>query len=138
MRLKLILIITAIISFACTNPNKDIVNTEQDYQIIPKPVKFEIINGRFVVDSNTKITGDQSLQNEGDFLAEMLSTVTNVDVPFGTNNKGNIILKLDNSIENEEGYTLFVTYDKIIISGKNAKGVFYGIQTLRQLMPRRN
>ena len=135
MRLKLILIIAAIVSFACTNPNKDIVNTEQDYPIIPKPVKLEIINGRFVVDSNTKITGDKSLQNEGDFLAEMLSAVTNVDVPFSANDKGNIILKLDDSIENEEGYTLSVAYDEIIVTGKNAKGVFYGIQTLRQLMP---
>ncbi len=134
MRILLTLFI-AIIATSCTNPNKDIVNSEKDYQIIPKPVKLEIINGRFVVDSKTKITGDKSLENEGNFLAEMLSTVSNTDVKFDTKSNGNIILKLDNSIDNEEGYTLSVTYDKIIISGKTAKGVFYGIQTLRQLMP---
>ncbi len=134
MRILLILFI-AIIATSCTNPNKDIINSEKDYQIIPKPVKLEIAKGRFVVDSKTKITGDKSLENEGDFLAEMLSTVSNTDVKFDANNNGNIVLQLDTTIDNDEGYTLSVTYDKIIISGKTATGVFYGIQTLRQMMP---
>ena len=133
---RILVIFIVIIATACTNPNKDIVNSEKDYQIIPKPVKLEMANGRFVVDSKTKITGDKSLENEGKFLAEMLSTVSDATVPFEAgNNNANIVLQLDNSIENDEGYTLSVTYDKIIISGKNAKGVFYGIQSLRQLMP---
>ncbi len=133
---KILVLFIAIIATSCTNPNKDIVNAEQDYQIIPQPVKLEMANGRFVVDSKTKVTGEKSLKNEGNFLAEMLSTVSNVDVLFEADDaKANIILQLDTAIDNDEGYTLSVTYDKIIISGKNAKGVFYGIQTLRQLMP---
>ena len=74
MRILLVLFI-AIIATSCTNPNKDIVNSEKDYQIIPKPVELKMMSGRFVVDSKTKITGDKSLENEGNFLAEMLNTV---------------------------------------------------------------
>ena len=133
MRILLVLFIT-IIATSCTNPNKDIVNSEKDYQIIPKPVELKMMSGRFVVDFKTKITGDKSLENEGNFLAEMLNTVANSDVNYDANNNGNIILLLDATIDNDEGYTLSVTYDKIIISGKTAKGVFYGIQTLRQMM----
>ena len=48
---------------------------------------------------------------------------------------GDIVLKIDGSIEEEEGYSVSVTYDKIVVSGKTSTGVFYGIQTLRQLMP---
>lgn len=134
MRILLVLFI-AIIATSCTNPNKDIVNSEKDYQIIPKPVELKMMSGRFVVDSKTRITGDKSLENEGNFLAEMLNTVANSDVKYDANNNGNIVLQLDATIDNDEGYTLSVTYDKIIISGKTATGVFYGIQTLRQIMP---
>jgi len=134
MRILLVLFI-AIIATSCTNPNKDIVNSEKDYQIIPKPIELKMMSGRFVVDSKTRITGDKSLENEGNFLAEMLNTVANSDVKYDANNNGNIVLQLDATIDNDEGYTLSVTYDKIIISGKTATGVFYGIQTLRQIMP---
>ncbi len=134
MRILLVFFI-AIIATSCTNPNKGIVNSEKDYQIIPKPVELKMMSGRFVVDSKTKITGDKSLENEGNFLAEVLNTVANSDVKYDANNNGNIVLQLDATIDNDEGYTLSVSYDKIIISGKTAMGVFYGIQTLRQMMP---
>lgn len=134
MKIKL-LAITCLLAFSCTNKYKDLANAEEDYQIIPKPVSLETSTGKFLVDSNTKITGITELKNEGDYLAEMLSHVANVSVAFEAGASGNVELKLDDTIENEEGYTLTVTYDKVIISGKTAKGVFYGIQTLRQLLP---
>ena len=66
----------------------------------------------------------------------MLGAATNENIEFSTEEKnGNIILKLDPAIENEEGYELSVKYDEIVITGKTSKGIFYGIQTLRQLMP---
>lgn len=49
--------------------------------------------------------------------------------------KGSIVLVIDATISNEEGYVLDVKYDNIRITGKNGKGIFYGIQTLRQLLP---
>ena len=133
-RLSIIALIS-LLSFSCSNKYKEVVNTEQDYQIIPKPLKMELLTGKFLVDSNTKIVSSEVLKNEGEFLAGMLSAATGETVAFSSEGKGNIVLKLDDTIENEEGYALNVAFDKIEISGKNAKGVFYGIQTLRQLMP---
>ena len=130
-----VLILVCMLSFSCSNKYKDVANSEQDYQIIPKPVSLETSNGRFLVDSNTKIAGAAELENEGVYLAEMLSYVANVNATFEAGASGDIKLKIDNSIENDEGYTVIVAYDGIVISGKTAKGVFYGIQTLRQLMP---
>ncbi len=136
MRSFLLILITTIITTACSNPKKDIINTEQDYQIIPKPVKLEIMNGRFMIDSNTTIAAEKSLENEAIYLAEILSSVANIEILFRPGNgNGKIVIKRDASIANDEGYTLSVAYNKIIISGKTAKGVFYGIQSLRQLMP---
>ena len=134
MRITLFAII-CLLTVSCSNKYKEIANTAQDYQIIPKPVFLEAVKGQFLVDANTKIVGTAELANEGAYLAEMLSHVANINATFETGTLGNIQLKLDDAIENAEGYTLAVTYDKIVISGKTSKGVFYGIQTLRQLMP---
>lgn len=134
MRITLLAMI-CLLAVSCSNKYKDITNSEQDYQIIPKPVSLETSKGKFLVDANTKIVGAAELENEGIYLAEMLRHVANVNTTFKAGASGNIVLKLDDSIENDEGYTVGVAYDGIVISGKTAKGVFYGIQTLRQLMP---
>ncbi len=134
MKIKLLAII-CLLAFSCSNKYKDVANSEQDYQIIPKPVSLETAKGRFLVDSDTKIFGAPELENEGEYLAEMLSYAANVNATFEAGSSGNIELRLDDTIENDEGYSVTVAYDNIVISGKTAKGVFYGIQTLRQLMP---
>ena len=120
---------------ACNNPNKYVLNTDSDYEIIPQPVSLEMESGRFLVNSKTKVSAASGLENEGEYLATMLSHLANTTINFETESSGNIQLKLDDTIENEEGYELSVAYDKVIISGKTAKGVFYGIQTLNQLLP---
>ena len=116
---------------------KDMENTEADYPIIPLPKKMEMANGRFLIDGETKIYAGDNLEQEADLLAEMLSIASgkSISQEAKEDKKAHgIFLNLDEDLE-EEGYTLKVTYDKIEISGKNAKGVFYGIQSLRMLMP---
>lgn len=129
------LLLAVILLFSCTNPYKDHKNVASDYQIIPKPVSLEIQTGRFLVNADTKISGTANLKDEGAYLADLLSHMVNTKITFSQNTPGNIVLKLDDTIENEEAYTLTVAYDNIVISGKTAKGVFYGIQTLKQLLP---
>lgn len=121
--------------FACNTPYKDHQNLATDYQIIPKPASLELSNGLFLVDNKTKVVGAENLKNEGDYLADMLSHISGSNITFKATSTGNIELKIDDTIENNEGYTLSVTYNKITISGKTVKGVFYGIQTLKQLIP---
>lgn len=129
------LLLAVILLFSCTNPYKDYKNVASDYQIIPKPVSLEIQTGRFLVNADTKISGTANLKNEGAYLADLLSHMANTEITFSQDAPGNIVLKLDDTIENEEAYTLTVAYDNIVISGKTVKGVFYGIQTLKQLLP---
>ena len=51
--------------------------------------------------------------------------------------KGNpaIILSIDKTISNAEGYKLNANAKQISIAGASAAGVFYGIQTLRKSLP---
>ena len=136
----LLLIALCLIINSCSNKYETLVNSEEDYLIIPKPTSLEISTGKFLVDSNTKIIGETILKNEGNYLSNLLSEITGIDIPFSneTKTKGNILLKLDTSITNEEGYILSINYNQITISGKTSKGVFYGIQTLNQLIPLTN
>jgi hexosaminidase len=120
---------------SCTNKYKEMANTDLDYQVIPKPVKLEPQVGKFLIDSNTKVSAEASLLNEGELLAGMLASATGEQVAFSEGSNGNILLQIDDAIENPEGYAVEVSYDKITVTGKTSKGVFYGIQTLRQLMP---
>lgn len=134
MRIAFLMIVT-FLTISCSNKYKDTVNTAQEYPIIPKPLAMEISTGKFLVDAKTKISGEESLEKEGAFLAELLGAVSGETIQFSSEeSNGDILLKLDETIENEEGYELLVTYNKIVISGKTPKGIFYGIQTLRQLI----
>ncbi len=123
------------VTSSCNDKLKSIPNTIEDYQIIPRPQSTQIMNGRFLIDSNTKVSGDKKLAIEGNYLSRLLSAVSGETITFETNGKGNINLKLDTSLSIEEEYNLQVEYDKIVISGKTPKAIFYGIQTLRQLLP---
>lgn len=95
-------------------------------------------DGRYLIDGKTKVTGPESLAAEGDFLAGMLAFASGFDVKFVTGaptDEHTIVLQLDDSIPQDDGYRLMVDAGSITLSGKTAQGVFYGIQTLRQLLP---
>lgn len=123
--------------FSCSNGYENVVNASQDYPIIPKPNEMTMSNGRFLIESNTKIITDKVLEGEAHYLAEILAKGADLqlDIIAKGPNEGNIKMTLDKTIEGDEAYKLEVSHDGISISGKTATGVFYGIQSLRQLMP---
>ncbi|MCX2678392.1 beta-N-acetylhexosaminidase [Galbibacter sp. EGI 63066] len=123
---------------ACSNKHKEAKNVASDYNIIPKPVSMVPADGKFLVDAETIVSGNASLEKEGAYLAQLLSIASGHEISFnpeGDRVDNAIVIQTDESIANEEGYTLSVQYNQIVITGKTAKGVFYGIQSLRQLLP---
>ena len=136
--MKNLFVLIGLVCFSsCSNKYQDISNESHDYQIIPQPEHLSAEQGRFLINSTTKIVAEENLQNEASYLLGLLNGVQGLDVDIVTEagEKGNIRLELDPSIENDEGYALSVSFERIIISGKTAQGIFYGIQSLRQLMP---
>jgi len=119
---------------SCAGKYQQAENQPQDYPVIPKPVSMETLVGKFLVDASTKVYGTVSLKNEGEFLSDVLSGASGEKVVFSEGTSGNIELKLDTAITSKEGYELTVEHQKIVVAGNTAKGVFYGIQTLRQLI----
>lgn len=134
---QLIFLLSCVLIVSCANPNQEVINTEEAYQIIPKPTKLTIAKGQFPVTADTRIVGSEELMQEADYLAAMFHTASGhqIDIDLSASPKNNIVLLLDEAIEGSEGYTLSVTYDAVVITGKTPAGVFYGIQSLRQLLP---
>ncbi len=106
--------------------------------IIPKPVSAVIEGKTFTIAEDIRI----AISNEGrglepvvDFLARKLRNATGYEVPAGSGD-GSVRLSLVEDRElGLEGYELKITEESITIAGNTAQGVFYGVQTLRQLLP---
>ncbi len=110
------------------------------YPIIPKPASLEPNDGHFIITSQTVIVASSETLENAAYLRDFLSTSTGYKLSIqtgSTNYKNSIKLRIDSSLENlkQEGYQLWVNADSILISANTSKGVFYGIQTLRQLLP---
>ena len=111
-----------------------------EIEIIPKPVTLEEKSGSFILNGQTKILCTEGALEEAKKLKDYLKPATGFDlaVKSANNPKPNtIMLKLSLSAANlgKEGYTLDVTTDGVVIVSSDKAGLFYGIQTLRQLLP---
>lgn len=114
-----------------------------NYKVIPLPQEISLTKGTpFILNEKTLIVypkGNSLLKRNADFLAEYIRESTGYKLSTKEiNNKipqRAIALTIDKTIAEQEGYTLAVTSDGILIKGSTANGIFYGIQTLRKAIP---
>lgn len=110
------------------------------YPIIPKPVKIEPDIGNFLIDQGTTIDTDHQNQWNAHFLQWILSRPTGYQLQIRSevgNEDNSIIIRIDSSLKvlGDEGYSLTINEGWIKITSSSSKGIFYGIQTIRQLLP---
>lgn len=110
--------------------------------IIPTPVSLLEGSGYFEVNNKTTIevtNSDDDAYWVGNYIKELFYTINQWELPLETpkaSHISNVIkLELTDKVESEEGYELDVTGEMIHIRAQNAIGLFYGVQTLRQLLP---
>lgn len=138
---KLIAIsVISVVIAACDTSER----VEADYgNVIPLPHEIVMVDGNsFVVEKDTRILYPENnvlLERNAQFLAKYIEEATGrqlkVEPGQGGNEENVIILGLDASIDNPEGYELTVSSDRVTIKGQAANGVFYGLQTLRKSVP---
>ena len=123
---------------ACSPTKTEIGNLN----VIPQPqeVSQDIQAHPFVINPQTGIVypeGNEKLQRTAEFLASYIKEATGITVRTTTEaaRKNSIILAVDGSITNKEGYQLEVTSENIHLNGGSESGVFYGIQTLYKALP---
>jgi len=142
LRNLLLTVLTTFIVFAGNTMTND--KKEQTISIIPKPLSLKMDDGAFLLTKSTKVcyVGDsRELQMIAGQLSARLAAATGFAIP-ATPQKGGkassdaIVLTLvDDADLGPEGYRLNVTKKAVHIEGSAAAGVFYGVQTLYQLLP---
>ncbi|MDB4709636.1 family 20 glycosylhydrolase [Flavobacteriaceae bacterium] len=102
--------------------------------IIPKPLSQKIGNGSFIFNNDVAIVSEPKLLEVSNYFDLYLKE--NYNFEFSNNNSSKkITFKIDDSINNDEGYELDVSKNDITIKSKYAKGAFYAVQSLLQLIP---
>ncbi|MDD3357763.1 MAG: beta-N-acetylhexosaminidase, partial [Parabacteroides sp.] len=130
---------TALSLFAsCESPTKQ-MPYNQGINVIPKPVSLVQNEGNFKLDKNTTFSAPGAeAKTIAEFFAAKMKSSTSYTLAVSDKEASSnaITLLIDGSLDvNEEGYTLEATNKLVTIKAKTAKGLFYGMQTLMQLLP---
>ena len=111
--------------------------------IIPAPVKYARKPGTVEITSDTRIVTNEESGQAGIFLKNLLDPVSNFSIPVENDARvrpepGIITIQLDpgNATRSSDAYSLKITQQEgFTIAAATPQGTFYGVQTLRHLLP---
>jgi hexosaminidase len=110
--------------------------SEELVRVFPSPVSYNSAGGEFSLYSGTRIYAEPAFSKEAAYLSSELGKVLFLKpgivslVPTGNS----IVLQKNMRIV-PEGYSLKVSPNGIVISASSPAGAFYGIQSLKTLLP---
>ncbi|WP_350016355.1 family 20 glycosylhydrolase [Rhodanobacter sp. IGA1.0] len=106
--------------------------------VIPQPERIEAGRGSFALSPNVRIVApaDRRAQEIAAFLRDGIREDSGIALRIGAaTRQPRIELRTDPSVQGEEAYRLSVTTQRIEIAAADDRGLFWGVQTLRQLLP---
>ncbi|WP_418603157.1 family 20 glycosylhydrolase [Hwangdonia sp.] len=134
MRHFLLLTLVAVMSVGCTQTSKTF--TANQISIVPKPSSLVLGEQSFLFSKNTSIfVAGEEQKPAATYLSDLFEKAAGF--PLATvisKEKATVVFVKDENLK-AEAYHLEVTPKQIIIQASDAAGYFYGVQTLRQLLP---
>lgn len=124
----------------CTGGNGSL--KENNYAVIPAPAYLKPAKGSYRFDQQSAIFVEpltDETRLAADFLALMIKNASGLSLAVREGRKttgGNVSMIIDSkATTGPEGYKLKVGRRGIQVSAETAKGLFYAVQTIRQLLP---
>ncbi|MFC4871484.1 family 20 glycosylhydrolase [Negadavirga shengliensis] len=121
------------------NANMERVDEKSLLPIIPTPYYMEKKTGSFGLAAPLEIHHGQGLENEAEYLSEKLAEISGERIAIkegpGTGAKIRLgLADIELNGKKEEVYALEINDSGINITGSDAAGVFYGVQSLLALL----
>lgn len=124
---------------SCDNTPTKEMPYNQGINVIPVPVSLVQNEGVFKLKKNTAFSAPSA---EAKTIAEYFASKINLATGYALTvtdkdeSSNAIALLIDEALDiNNEGYTLDATTSAVTIKAKTPQGLFYGMQTLMQLLP---
>lgn len=128
------------------NPSKihALLTSHMINTLIPQPLSVQLAEGAFALTANTIITvspASAAVTAVADYLAERLRPATNLALPVRPAATAVVAPALALALDatdaglGEEGYALTIAPDGVGLKAYAPAGLFYGVQTLCQLLP---
>lgn len=131
-RLGVFLLVLAV---GCGEESKTIF-TENDINIVPKPLEMKLKQGAFRFTKDTKLVAANDQTQVFEVLQNKFVSAAgwNLGVVNTAPSSNFVQLSTDVSLP-EEAYNLKVTENQVIIYASGHNGFLYGLETIRQLLP---
>lgn len=101
--------------------------------VIPQPRSQQLLDGNFVLSSQTQLVYPPAFENAVQFLKHWVEEGS--VIRFRENDSDSQIVFVQDSQLATEGYKLEIDKNQIRITAATDTGAFYAVQSLRQLMP---
>ncbi len=114
-----------------------VMQTPPPPAIIPQPVSMTMGEGQFTLNAKTSIVADEASMQVAKMLQSYLRPATGFALPIRKSGDQNVIVLRVSAKPNPayEGYALASFPAGLSIDAESPAGLFYGVQTLRQLLP---
>ena len=134
---RLIILLSILFTFSAGASGNSVIN------VVPKPAKVKLLTGNFEMKEKMEISypsGTPELIQIARLFADRMQIAGGPSLEIisqtkDSKKKPGIILTIKTGQLPVEGYKLLVKKDNIYITGGSDAGIFYGIQTLLQLLP---
>lgn len=105
--------------------------------VIPHPYEYDVnpLYRYYFTEQSGVVCKQKELLPIAELFTENIKKSTGLVVPIVKRSRNPIFLKIDRRMKHPEGYTLFIYTDAVEIFGGSPAGVYYGLQTLMQLLP---